>query len=231
MKSMTFYDGNQKYSLSIFENKEKAMAYRGAECRLFPSLSADIGLLCRTALWKNTVTPEALRAASFYFGKVAGWPIKEIFAELENGTTLPIALSEKEDEIWIKTKICKQLFENILVFSSSVMHDAVLIEGENSFVFVESLHPDAVDVKTAEGLRATKPIAGLPLYFGSIADGELCLRAVRSPLADDLVCMHILMHLVSVGHAACGMEYHYSGGKYRAESEIFVSAARALTLV
>ena len=231
MKSMTFHDENQKYSLSIYENKEKAMEQGDAECRLFPSLSADIGLFCRTALWQRTVTPEALRAVSFYFGKVAGWPMEEILIELESGKTLPLSLSSKANKIWVKTKICKQIYENISLFSYSVIHDAVLVAGEHPFVFVESAHPNAVDVKTAEGLRATEPIRGLPMYFGSLAGDALRLAAVRSPLADDFVCMHILMYLISVGRAARGTDYHYRGGSYRAETGDSMCAARALTLV
>ena len=59
----------------------------------------------------------------------------------------------------------------------------------------------------------------------------LRLAAVRSPLADDFVCMHILMYLISVGRAARGTEYHYRGGSYRAETGDTMCAARALTLV
>lgn len=131
-----------------------------------------------------------------------------------------------KEENCIKTKICKENFENITVFSSSVEHEAVLFSCERPFVFIRSAYPNAVNLMVAEGLRATRPISKLPLYFGSLSDGTLCLAAVRSTRADDLVCMHILAYLASIGHAEYGKDYRYHGSIYRAESTLWVRGAR-----
>ncbi len=131
-----------------------------------------------------------------------------------------------KEENCIKIKICKENFENITVFSSSVGHQAVLFSCERPFVFVRSAHPNAVNLMVAEGLRATRPISKLPLYFGSLSGDSLRLAAVRSAAADDLVCMHILAYLASIGHAEYGKDYRYRGVIYRVESNLWVSGAR-----
>ncbi len=235
MKSMTLYDGNQKYFLCIFESKEKACAQgiekSVAQCRLYPSLDADIGLVSKSAFWGERITPEALRAVSFYFGTVAGWPMKEIAVELGGGEICPLALAHKKEEIWIKTKICKELFEKISLFSSFVSHDAVLFLGDHPFVFVESGLPAAVNLKVAEGLRASKPIGDLPIIFGSLSGEELLLRSMRLPYIDDLIISHILAYLVRMHHAGCEKKYKCMGGIYRVLTPCSVLCARRLSIV
>ena len=138
------------------------------------------------------------------------------------------SLSLNEEKCF-KIKICKENFENITVFSSSVAHGAVLVTCERPFVFIESVYPNAVNIKVAESLRSTKPISSLPLYFGSVFGDSLCLRAVRSAFADATTCMHILLYLASIDRAEYGRDYRYCGGTYRVEKSLLASAARTQT--
>ena len=232
MKHMTFYDENQKYSLYIHESKSQASAQKAEGCHLYPSLSCDIGLALRGAPYSDGVTPEALRAMSFCFGVVAGWPMDDITVECENGKEICLPLAHnKEDMIPIKTKICKDLFENITVLSSSVSHSAVIIQHERPFVFIESSLPSSVKPAAAEGLRCSKPIERLPLLFGSLSGDILLLNAVRLALVDDLMIAHLLCYLARIGHAAYGKDYEYRGGRFRVLSPFLACSHRRLKIL
>ena len=232
MKHMTFYDENQKYSLYIHGGKSEALAQKNEGCHLYPSLSCDIGLALRGVPYSDGVTPEALRAMSFCFGVVAGWPMDDITVECENGKEICLPLvHKKEDMIPIKTKICKDLFENITVFSSSVSHSAALIQHEHSFVFIESNLPSSVNLAAAEGLRGSKPIEQLPILFGSLSGDALHLNAVRLAHVDDLVIAHLLCYLARIGHAAYGKVYKYKGGLFHVISPFLVCSCRRLKIL
>ena len=235
MRSKIFYDGNQNYSIRIFDSREQALACADtkdcAECRLFPSLNADIGFLCRGGFFGGSIPPEALRVVAFYFGMVAGWPIEEITVEDAEGKIRSLMLPKKQGNILVKTQICKDLFENITVFSSSAVHDAVLFTGKYPFVLVESAFPSAVHIGVAEGLRASKPIGNCPVLFASLSADALQMEAVRSKGIDDLVCLYVLSYLASIGHAAFGKEYKFREGAYCIESLFWGYSARALTPV
>ena len=83
MRYKIFYDGKEKYTLASFDTRKMAEAWIKREestpkCALFPSLSADIGLLSDAPLWGGEITPEALRAVSYYLGVCAGWPLEAV---------------------------------------------------------------------------------------------------------------------------------------------------------
>lgn len=240
MRSRLLYDQNQRLRLLSFDKKEQALAYKSdgkyAECRIFPSLGCDLGLAPQSALWGQRVTEEHLRAVSYYFGAVCGWPMDEITIEVEGGENIVLPLArDKNEKIPIKTKLCKQLYENIRIYSSSVAHEAVLFSGEYPFVFVPSKCPSAVDTHRAVGLKGDLPIAGLALFFGSVAEGELLLssaiRGRQAPGADGAICTRILAYLCDAGQAEKGREYRFAEGIYRITEGGCAVSERAVSLI
>ena len=233
MRYKTLYDGQEKHTVASFDTKEQAQAFiqkaELAATALYPTLSADVGMLTHSPIWGSAPTPQALRAASYYLGVSAGWPMREITVEREDGKIVPLSLAHSSSErISQKLTICKQLFENIAVMTGSVSHEAVKISAPFSFVLIECDEIDAVDLKRAEGLRSIDSnILGLPICFASLSDDALKLRACQSGrgtvFADDVMHMLALAYLYRIGRAEAGRPYFAAGGEYRVEGSFSVS--------
>ena len=228
MKKMTFFDENRDYPLYIYERREAALAEKGEGCCLYPSLFGDVGILDG----EERISPEAARAVSFYFGSVAGWPMGEIEVAREGEKTFLLPLCHKKEEmIPININICKELFENIVLFSSAVSRDAMLIRCEQPFVLIPSDEPAAVDLKKAESLRASLPIEKMPMLFGGVTGSALSLFAVRTEICDDRTVAHLLCALCRTGKAAYGTEYEYRGGRFCVKSPFLAVAKRRLKIL
>lgn len=227
------YDGQEKHALASFDTKEQAQAYikntETAATALYPTLSADVGMLTHAPLWGNTPTPQALRAVSYYLGISAGWPMREITLECENEKMFSLPLfHDPTGKIPKKCKISKQLFENITVFNSAVKHEATLFGAPFAFVLIGSETVEAVDLSHAGSLRsADANILGLPICFASLADDSLKLRACLGGrgalLADDVMHMLALAYFYRIGRADAGRSYFAAGGEYRVEGSFAVS--------
>ncbi len=233
MRYKILYDGKEKHALAAFDTKEQALAYikkkETAATALYPTLSADVGMLTHSPLWGNAPTPQSLRAVSFYLGISAGWPMREIEIECEDGKIISLSLSH---DLAAKTpqkhKICKQMFENITVFNASVTHGAALFCAPFAFVLIESEEIEAVDLSLAQGLRsADANILGLPICFASLAEDALKLRACQSGRgafsADDVMHMLALAYFYRIGRADAGRSYFAAGGEYRVDDRAVVS--------
>ena len=227
------YDGQEKHALAAFDTKEQAQAFiKKAETvatALYPTLSADVGMLTHSPLWGSTPTPQALRAVSYYLGISAGWPMQEITLECGNEKILSLPLShdpsEKNPQ---KYKICKQLFENITVFNAAVKHEAAIFSAPFAFVLIGSESVEAVDLSLVGGLRsADANILGLPICFASLAEDALKLRACQSGrgalLADDVMYMLALSYFYRIGRADAGRSYFAASGEYRVEGNTVLS--------
>jgi hypothetical protein len=186
-------------------------------------------MLTHAPLWGNTPTPQALRAVSYYLGISAGWPMREITLECEDGKIISLPLThdsnEKNSQI---IKICKQIFENITVFNASVKHGAALFYAPFAFVLIESEVIEAVDLSLVGGLRsADANILGLPICFASLAEDALKLRVCQSGhgvlLADDVMHMLALAYFYQIGRADAGRLYFAAGGEYRVEGNAVLS--------
>lgn len=242
MRYKIFYDGKEKYTLASFDTREMAEAWIKREggtpkCALFPSLSADIGLLSDAPLWGGEITPEALRAVSYYLGICAGWPLEAVTVDCGAKTPISLSLaSRSEEKISEKIKFCKQLFESTEVFTSSLSHVAVRFFAPFSFVLIESECPSAVDLCTAEGLRnADDPRLSCPICFASLQEKRLLLRACMRGLgeitADDSMYTRALAYFYLRGRVSMEDTYEGGGGFYRVCKNQTVEALRALSTV
>lgn len=241
MRTIQLYDGKEKYTLASFDSREKAIAFVrqddfAPKCALYPSHFAEIGMISYSPLWGNAITPEALRAVSYYFGILCGWPMKTIAVECENKSILSLDLTKNPmEENFQKLKIYKQSFAKSTVFSSSASHDAILVQGENSFLLIESDLVNAVDLSTAELLRTEKmPRIDSPICFASLSDDALQLRACKrgrgEVCADDLSYMHALAYFLSIGRAVPDRMYAAAGGLYRIRGSA-AESLRALSVI
>lgn len=226
MRAIKLYDGKEEYTLASFMSKEQAAAFvrektLSLKCALFPSLSADIGLICASPLWGNAVTPEALRAVSYYFGVLCGWPQREITVACESGSILSLELTKRSVcENSQKIKICKPKFTKTEVFNASVRHEAVAIRAETEFLLIASDHPNTVDPSAVETLRAPDALrVDVPICFASLSEAELCLRVCLrgrgEAFADDLLYMQALAYFYWIGRASPDRMYAAAGGLYR----------------
>ncbi len=240
MRYKLFYDENRKIPLYSVESRERAIALAESEKQslsvaLYPSLFADVGAVFCSDLWGREVTPEGLRAVGFYFGRVLGWPFPEITVECEGERVLSIPLYGVTENLSVKTKICKQLFENICIYSHSVSHSAVLFSPPFSFVLVESEECEAVNFAVAEELRADREIGDLPLCFASLKGEKMQLRVMRRGKGeveiDDRLCLSVLSYFIETERAAYGREYSALGGKYRIEQSRAAEAVRSLEIL
>jgi len=233
MRYKTLYDGQEKHTLASFDTKEQAQAYikntETAATALYPTLSADVGMLTHSPIWGSAPTPQALRAASYYLGVSAGWPMREIAMECESEKIITLSLSpDPTGKIPQKRKICKQMFENITVFNANAEHAAALFSAPFAFVLIGSEAVEAVDLSLAGGLRsADANIFGLPICFASPEGDVLKLRACQSGrgtvFADDVMHMLALAYLYRIGRAEAGRSYFAAGGEYRVEGGFSVS--------
>ena len=241
MRTIKLYDGKEEYILASFASKEQAAAFVSEKapsprCALFPSLSADIGMIAGSPLWGNAVTPEALRAVSYYVGILCGWPQKEISVACENGRILLLPLAKQErQEILQKAKICKPTFAKTQVFDAFVTHTAVEIRAENTFLLIESDAPNAVAPSTVETLRTPEVLRiNLPICYALLSDAELRLRVLLrgkgEALADDLLYMHALAYFHSIGRTVPDRAYAAAGGAYRIRGSA-AESLRTLSLV
>lgn len=238
MRYKLFYDNNRKIPLFSAESREQALACaETAEeelcVALFPSLRADIGVLFRSALWGSLIPLEGLRAVGFYFGKILGWPMKEIVAECEDKSLISIpTFCDKTEEVQIKTNVCKQLFENICIYTHSVSHSAYLFAPPYSFIMVESSLVEAVDFSALQGLCSDRDIGGLPLCFAALDKEKISLRVMRRTagelMADDYICLYALSCFLKTERAVYGKEYEACFGRYRIEKDGTAVAIRPL---
>lgn len=239
MRITKLYDGKEEYSLASFDTREQALLWiqkgdRLAKCALFPSLSADIGMISFSPLWDSRVTPEAFRAVSYYLGVLCGWPMEEVTVETENKNAIPLPLySAQSAENSQKIKICKQLFEKTTIFTSSVSHEAIRVRAELDFFMIVSDCVSAVDFSAAEGFRMTDALrVDFPICFASLSDGAMQLRAYKRGVgalsADDFMHMHALAYFVFDGRAAPDRFYEAAGGSYRMHGAFAAESLRAV---
>lgn len=227
------YDGQEKHALAAFDTKEQALAYinktETAATALYPTLSADVGMLTHAPLWGNTPTSQSLRAVSYYLGISAGWPMREITLECENEKMFSLPLfHDPMGKIPQKCKISKQLFENITVFNATIKHEAMLLNAPFAFALIESEKVEAVDLSLAGGLRsADTNILGLPICFASLVGDTFKLRVFQSGrgavLADDVMHMLALACFYRIGRADAERSYFAADGEYRVEGGAVVS--------
>ncbi len=226
MRTIILSDGNEEYTLCSLGAREQAEAWirekkDSAALALYPTLSADIGLVCRSPLWGGEITPQALRAVSYYFGILAGWPMISISVEAENGKIFLLPLmTDREEKNPQKTTFCKQLFTNMVVLTSSVSHPAVRFCAPFSFIMIESEHTEAVDISLSEGFRTSDALrADVPICFASIEEDRLCLRACMrghgEMRPDDMMHMRALSYFYLCGRAEQGRLYKGAEGLYR----------------
>lgn len=240
MRYKIFYDGKEKYTLASFDTREMAEVWikreeRSPKCALFPSLSADIGLLSDAPLWGREITPEALRAVSYYFGICAGWPLDVVAVECGEKKLISLPLvSNSEEKIYQRIKICKQMFENTEVFTAFSSHTAIRFFSPFSFVLIESECPDAVDLCTAEGMQtAEKCRLSCPICFAALREKNLllraCMRGRGEMTADDSMYMRALAYFYLRGRASMEDTYVGGGGFYRVCENQTVEALRTLS--
>ncbi len=239
MRYKLLYDQNRKIPLYSAENRAQALVAVESAAEplcvaLFPSLKAEIGVLFRSALWGGLVTLEGLRAVGYYFGRILGWPLREILVELEDGRTEAVPLFfEETEENPIKTKICKQLFSSICLSTHFVSHSAVLFSPPYAFLLVESVEEKAVNFGALQGLRADREVGDIPICFAALDGEEMRIRAMlrenREILADDRICLSALAYFLETERAAYGKEYRALGGKYCVERSGAAVARRLLT--
>ena len=242
MRYKIFYDGKEKYTLASFDTREMAEAWiereeNAPKCALYPSLSADIGLLSDALPWGREITPEALRAVSYYLGICAGWPLEAVTVDCGAKTPISLALaSHSEEKISEKIKFCKQIFENTEVFVSSVSHTAVRFFHPFPFILIESECPSAVDLGAAEGLQtANDPRLTCPICFAALQERQLllrtCMRGLGEIKADDSMYMRVLAYFYLCGRASMEDTYEGGGGFYRVCKNQTVEALRSLSSV
>ena len=242
MRIKTFCDGKEEYTLASFDTRELAEAFVKREKKrisvaLYPSLSADIGLLCRSPLWGNESMAEALRALSYYLGIHAGWPMENVTVECENGNviSLPLVANPLAD-ILIKTSFCKQTFENVDIFAPFAEHSAVRFAPPHAFLLIDSACVDAVNLSGAESFFSKDaPRMDLPVCFASLQGNVLRLRTlvrdIGEVVADDTMYMCALFYFFSAGRAEKGILYEAENGTYRIVDGCTVEAARRLSPV
>ncbi len=240
MRYEIFYDGKEKYPLCSCDTKEMAEAWikeeaNGKKCALFPSLSADIGLMADSPLWGGEITPEALRAVSYYLGILAGWPMDAVSVDCgeKKPRLLPLA-SKSEEKISCILRFCKQMFENTTVFCSSVSHAAVRFHAPFPFVMIDSACPRAVDLYVAKAMREEDEAhISLPLCFAALEGESLflraCMRGRAEVQADDSMYMRALAYFYLSGRASIGAVYEGNGGFYRVRENQTVEALRILS--
>lgn len=240
MKMKIYCDGKEEYPLASCDSREAAEAFikkerRSAALALYPSLSADIGLLSQSPLWGSAVTPEAMRAISYYLGIQLGWPLDLAEISCENGKTISIPLAQNPlSDISEKINICKEMFEKTIVFAPFASHAAVRFRPPFNFILVESECVDAVDPALAESLFSKDaPRIGLPVCFASLEKRVLRLRAIVRGIgeigADDAMYMRALAYFYFVGRAEAGAWYEAAGGAYRVLGASAVESLRKLS--
>jgi hypothetical protein len=240
MRIKNYCDGKEEYPLASSDSREAAETFikkerRCAALALYPSLSADIGLLSRSPLWGREVTPEAMRAISYYFGVQLGWPLELAEVSCENGKTISVPLSRNPlSDISEKINICKEMFEKTIVFAPFASHAAVRFRSPFEFILVESECVDAVDPSLSESLFSKDaPRLGLPVCFASLENRSLRLRAVvrgiGETVADDAMYMRALAYFYFVGRAEARILYEAAGGAYRVLGASAVESLRKIS--
>ena len=240
MRMKIYCDGKEEYPLASLDSKEAAEAFiekerRSAALALYPSLSADIGLLSHSPLWGWEVTPEAMRAISYYFGVQLGWPLDLAEISCENGKIISIPLAQNPlSDISEKINICKEMFEKTVVFVPFASHVAVRFRPPFDFILIESECADAVDPLLAESLFSKDaPRLGLPICFASLEKKTLRLRAVKrgvgETMADDAMYMRALAYFYFIGRAEAGAWYEAADGAYRVLGACTVESLRKIS--